>query len=490
MILRPRTALTLASLLLSACGGGAEGAEPASPHASTPPSLAPFELRDTLAACPAPAEASDDDAEVDEAARAEAEGLAILVTSDAGMLQVARDDVARLGDDATAALVALARDGGRPDRERASALDLIDLASERGADGLLSLASDAEPGWMRARAAWRLAEDGPDRLLPALVLRLKYERDHETVVWLAVALARHGNLAGLDGLIAIAGNAQSPAQSSAQRELSALLARFGQESATDLWRAWRRPADERDFAPPARSPALRAALCGWVARLNEFQLRGVDDARFLLQRMDVAAVDVLGEALHDRDVYVRVHAAQCLQRMGRRAAGAGAELLAALGDPELAPHAAVALGQVDHGPAAEVLADLLHPDTAPGLRLACARALGYLSVLSPRRAAAVLSPLLDAEPAELAQAAAESLVRADPDAEEVALRLTVWLEDERVDPASSERALRDWLYARDAGDLLARWDALAPPGRAAEEPSATRARRAARAELVRAHLAR
>ena len=59
-------------------------------------------------------------------------------------------------------------------------------------------------GFTRLPPLGYLGRLGLDRSVPALVLRLKYETDHEAVVWLAFALARHANYAGLLGLRTVA----------------------------------------------------------------------------------------------------------------------------------------------------------------------------------------------------------------------------------------------------------------------------------------------
>jgi hypothetical protein len=476
----------LALALVPGCGGDSPPASPATGGGAAPA----FELRDVvaaaLAALPAPAEPEP----LDEDALAELGGLCSLAGSETAMVAVAREDVARFpAASAARALAGIARDAELSDRDRTGAVDLIPVEHERGSDELARLAGSANegtPAWLRARAAWRLAQGGSDHVVPALLVPLKYEKDHETVVWLGAALARRANFAGLDGLIAIERIADSPARANAAYELGAILQAVGVASVDALWRAWRTGDPDGVLPHPERSARYRREIWAWVARMNEFQLRGVDDARFLLERMDRDAARILGEALHERDLYVRVHGAQSLARMGPRGAAACAELRAALGEREVAPHAALALGHVGCRDAYADLAARLAPETAVELRLACTRALGFLGEAA---AAGALRGLFDAEPAELAQAATESVALLDGEARDAAGRLLDWIEDPRVEPASSERALRAWLYERGADDLLKRWDALATPADFAETPEEARARRGARVTLVRAYLA-
>jgi len=236
---------------------------------------------------------------------------------------------------------------------------------------------------------------------------------------------------------------------------------------------------------PERSDRYRREVWHWIGRLNEYQLRGVDDARFILERLDDVAARIMGQALHERDVYIRVHTAQSLERMGPRGKSACPDLRAALGEPELSPHAIIAMGSVGCSEAFGDLVARLSDSTPIAQRLAAARALGHLGDAG---ATPALRKLFDAEPAEVAQAACESVVLLDPAATDAVERALAWIEDPRVEPASSERAVRAWLYEKGEDDVLARWDALATPSDVAETIEQARARRAERVALVRAIL--
>ena len=457
-------------LLLASCDGQVD------PPVSTAPELPPFALwQRIVSAGPLLGSTGAVGPEVQE----ELVGLCTLVSSDPAMLELAREDIARMPD-AGRGLFDIARDSEEADAVRAAAIDLQPLAG-----WLLDLAkSDRVPSWTRARAAWRLSEIGPDLFVPEYLLRLRYERDHDTVVWIAAALARHGNLAGVDGLIAIAGNQASAGAASAQHVLAGLRERYGVDSNAALWRTWRVPPEQRAAPLPERSSKYVAVTKWRVRDLADFQLRGVDDGRFVLSRMDGDTALVLADALHDENPYTRVHAAQCLQRMGARGRAAGPELVLALAEPLLAPHAAKAIGQVGFAEGEPVLVAHLVPAVPLELRLACARALGFLGEPSALDA---LSALFDDPDPELAQATTESVVRLDADARDAARRLVGYLDDAELEPATSERALRAWLYERGADEEVAAWDAWRGAG-VVETVEEAQARRDARARLVVGYL--
>lgn len=144
----------------------------------------------------------------------------------------------------------------------------------------------------------------------------------------------------------------------------------------------------------------------------------------------------------------------------------------AAGDADLAERAEAALlARLDEVPPYEV-------------RVALARALSRLPGGGPTER---LRSLFDAAPgSDMRIAAAEGLLRSEGD-RAVALR---WLADEleaRVgDPAGAEALLEDWLRAGGGPDgLLEAWLTHAPPAAVIHTSEQARARRAARAALVR-----
>ena len=183
----------------------------------------------------------------------------------------------------------------------------------------------------------------------------------------------------------------------------------------------------------------------------------------------------LAQALLDQDVYVRVHAAQCLERMGPRARESSAALIEALDDPLLAPQAALALGAIGAEQAVPFLTGALDRKNPFDLRLAAAWG---LQKLAKSEAAPSLAPLLaPEEPADLRGAAAAALLRCgDSSGRARALQvLGQLLSAENLERSPLERALEEEL-ARGETEIARRWRDLA------DLPDPERLK--ARAELV------
>jgi HEAT repeat protein len=217
----------------------------------------------------------------------------------------------------------------------------------------------------------------------------------------------------------------------------------------DAWYAV--PGTTLELAPPTPRHVLE--IWRRILALSEWQLRGVDDGRFVLSREGRAAAECLGRALRDEDRYIRTHAAQCLERMGRRGAIAGPQLVEALDDPEIAYQAAEALGGVHYEPATGALIERLSPKGPLELRVAAARALGQLE---GEAIAPALRPLLDeGEALDLRAAAASSLARtaALDDTRDAVALLVELLESPALEPTATELALDDWLARREQAGL-------------------------------------
>jgi HEAT repeat protein len=413
--------------------------------------------------------------------------------SDERLARAARDELATLGSAAAPLLgAALAEDDLRAEVRAAAAEALARIDTPESAEALLlrleRARREVDPeAWMRAHCAWRLGETAQDWVVPRLILCLRYETDHEAVVWLAGALARFGNLAGLEGLAVVARTSPRAEHASlAAEKLRAIALERGFDDSNSLRAVW--DAGDPEHRLGAAPFSARHELEVWriIAGFSEWQLRGVDDGRFVLSRAHPRCAAWLAEALSDENRYVRVHAAQCLERMGPRARSTGPALTAALDDPEIACEAAAALGAIDYTPGETALIARLDPRTAYELRVAAARALGTLGRTS---SVAALAPVAvrEAEPLDLRVAAACALIRCDPTrAPRAALELALeHLTSGAVEPAAPEAALESWLAARAASETAARAALDAWRAVAADDP---RSRLELRAEIARAAL--
>lgn len=444
---------------------------PASEPAPAPYTLEPVVARElstleaALAREPAPPRPAGPPLELSEAR----DLLGAVVGSEGKLRLAALDDLKQLGERVVPALRAeLVATDDDPALRAAAVEALAEIASPSAIEALLERLErarrepDPEP-WMRAHCAWRLPLAKADWAADRLLLALKYETDYETVIWLARSLEASGSLAGVVGLDVIA---RGP---DAERAAEA----------TSVLQAW---ADARQLAGPAEliaayhggefvareeptPPSVRARLRTWtrIQSLSEWQLRGVDDARFVLVQSGPSAVDALAKALHDENRYVRVHAAQVLERMGPRARAAVDPLIDALRERELAPQAARALGRIGEARARRALAAELDAARRFELRVAAARALADLGAEGEEGA---LQPLLDpATPLDLRNAAASALLSVrgfDDAAAELAL-IAAAIEANAAEAPPYEATVERWLarVGEPAAELRTRWAELA-----------------------------
>lgn len=424
--------------------------------------------------------------------------LAAVVAEGAELGQLALTDIQALGAPAEAAAARGLRDEQQPLTTRigcATVLGTFD--SEFGAGALLEVLEAAHTApLLRAHCAFALERGTQDWSVPRLVRRLRYETDREAWIFVARALARFENFAGLEGLLEIVG---SPAEDERWRnEADALLWQLATErefESPELL-AWHWQIGNVDGRIPPELSSVRQRLEVWrfVHDLGDFQLRPVDDGRFVLSHLGVVAAHALADALRDESPHVRLHSAQTLARMGPRAMVAGSALIEALDDPEAGAQAAQALGKIGVPAAEAALTERLGAAHPLALRVACAEALGWIG--SPSSSSALL-PLLDPrEPVDLRAAAAAGLLRTQPAAEtRQAVALLLELFDEpRLDPARPEAELGAWLertargdslLAADAGELLQRWNELdSSTASGPQDQAALSARRTARRALL------
>lgn len=243
-----------------------------------------------------------------------------------------------------------------------------------------------EHSLVRSQAAFALGELGQRAGALPLSLRLKYERDPEALVWVADALAALGNGSGLHLLVWAMD--QAATAEAAGRQAVVILTRAGrppaaqpayadlQAAVADLQHDWHRTGLlPPDAAEPAADPPITARIARRLLVLPEFQLRPVDDTRFILSRTGRLGVPLLRLAITASEPYLRSHALEVLRDLGPCAADAAPDVLPLLGDPLCRADAVRALGAMRARSAAPLLrAWLRHPEVE--LRAAAAGALG------------------------------------------------------------------------------------------------------------------
>jgi HEAT repeat protein len=383
---------------------------------------------------------------------------------DTPMREAALAEMAEIGDPAVPYLEARMWDPETGVKENISCADsLARIGSVRAAEALLrrgeqerdpDSAREGKLLWARQQALYRLGSVGQDWVVPRLLVRLVREQSQEPLLWVAKSLGQYDNLAGIDTLRHLAKNAEFPG---VRKEALTIIGELAKErQLTDvthlavLWRGETPPGKEPQ---PEPQPSKRLQLEVWrmIASLAEWQLRGVDEARFVLGNMNAWAAGPLAEALGDENRYVRLHAAQALERMGPRGRAAGPALVRALDDPLLAAQAAAALGALEHVQAIEPLAQRARAAKDLEVRVAATRALGMLESVKGQRSAELYAELFGAQqPLELRVAAAEALVRTAPANAPGSVTaevdfLLAQMRASDVDPTGPERALERWI---------------------------------------------
>jgi HEAT repeat protein len=485
-----------ATLLLTLALGASCGTEPSQPAPApfvTKSVLAPAlqnleaSLASGLASIGAKPEPGPDDQEL-------GEGLIMfLQTAPPGMGDAAFEDAHAQGD---VLVPVYARILGSDDfgaAEKAAAARLTAAIATPAAAELLinQLELNTMPS-VRATCAWKLGDMGFDFVIPALIKRLKYEKDSSVTPWLGSSLAKLGNFSGVAYMITVA--AWGGPGSQAAGELYRVVDAAGFEAAGALIEAWNTGDPQGLIPSQERSERYQLEVWQLVKDLTDFQLRGVDDSRFILSKLGKDAVPLLTEALFDENSYVRFHVAQALGRMGPRARNSGATLVLGLEDKLLAPYAAEALGSIDYPAAMKALLDATGSSHDPGLRLAAVRGLTSLadSAATPR----LRELVLEEDFPELAQSAAEGLLfcgQGDVFATQV-LAFAQAASETGLDADTSLNALAFWVRARaEAGETLAvqardAYDALAPEPGVPPTFEEDRARRQARLDLFGAAL--
>ena len=432
------------------------------------------------------------------------DGLVGMVVSDPRYLEAATGDVVAAANELAPALAAGLRELDRPAEDLKVLAQFARSAPHADtAAALAELSADHDDPTVRAFASWALITSaelaGSGGAVTALLRRLKYEKDTMALLWAARALAAHDNLSGLPTLAAIAGAGVEASGAANQQLYEVVRLTTGREDVTAedadrLMAEWAAGKRSRSSAAPT---SLRGEIWRLISDLSgeHFQLRGVDDARFILSRLGPWAATELGAALEDDDEYVRLHAAQVLERMGPRGEGAAPSLELALHDSNdgVAGAAAEALASVAPAAAGAPLAARLNEAPPHEVRVALIRSLG-------RTHAAPVELLLTAfeaegAPADLRLAAAEGLIAAQE--EQACLPWLASAMSQRFgDPAGAEALLGRWLAGIDSQDpelghwalLRPSWEDLGPQHAIIHTADQARERRAGRAQLLLNHL--
>lgn len=445
-------ALGCLALVLSACE------EPSAPKATLAPAVR-TDLRavatERIAALeaqlsPPPLPAPDEDL------RERVRGLLeTLSGADERLKRPARDEVRQIGPACAPVLSQMLFDAEAPLALRIVATQALgELDHPLAASALLRridagrLKKDPEP-LLRAHSAWRLGEGTQDWVVPQLLLCLRYETDNETVLYLALALAHFGVYSGMDALYVVARDDPRPEmreRASATLTQIAVEAEF--EAPAALYSAWKH-GDER-FADAPFSAARELEVWRLIRLFGEWQLRPVDDGRFVLSLEHAKVTPLLVAALDDENRYIRVHAAQCLERLGGRARAAGPRLLELIDEPQISDQVLLTLGALRYAPAEAALIERCGAAWPLEIRMTATRALGTLGSESSEPALRAL--LAERTPVDLRAAVLASLVGCAPlrvtldEARELREHMTAG----RVDSALPELALEAWLAARSA----------------------------------------
>ena len=253
---------------------------------------------------------------------------------------------------------------------------------------------------VRSRAAWLLGRTSRSILQFPLLLRLKDETEPAVTVWIAEALHRLGNDAGLVWIDA-AINHEATAQEAGTAALNLLREDGATLAEQPTWlelqqelqqrtKTWRRTGiGSRDGVTPPDAAEVLAILCKHLSITESFLLRPIDEAKFVIIRSGVLALPTVEIAITAAEPYLRSVALQILAELGRTANPLCTKTLPLLGDPLTAAYAMRALGELGCSDAtAHLVARLSSPDIE--LRASAAGALGLFGATEHAPALAAL----------------------------------------------------------------------------------------------------
>lgn len=259
--------------------------------------------------------------------------------------------------------------------------------------GLEAALNDARVD-VRMQAAFALGELGDVAAVPALLLRAKDEASEgvpRTFIWLARALADLGNHSHVSFIARMMRHPEHSDEAGRQAiEVARNAGLDVGESPTwdalaaamlslqDYWVANGYALNTTAPDPLADDPAeksIQAVIAQRLLDLLEFNLRGVDECRYVVSHLGVRAMPMLERAITAEEPYIRAHSLEVVRDLGPAATSLTPTLITLLGDPFVRVYAAEALGRLGDAAALPYLrARLEHPD--PELRAKCAEALG------------------------------------------------------------------------------------------------------------------
>lgn len=303
--------------------------------------------------------------------------------------------LASLGMPAATPLLDAVRRVEALDYERVAILDALGRIGDRRAlPVLFALVADDESPIVRASASVALAEIGEVRVLPDLVLRLKYEEDGFVVNAICATLFKLGLATGIDKLL---GNLDGRIR--LREEAAEVLGKIlGDRFEFDPWGA----AGKRALAvekmrewwwlegPRVLStlnadldvdPELERRIIEVVFELSKYQMRNVDDGRYILEGLGGIGVPYLCLGLNDENQYVRAHCVEVFLRMGLPGREGRVTLRSIVGDPLLRPDVVRSLGVLEDRESLPLLFRALE-DRAIDVRICAVDALGCLGEAS------------------------------------------------------------------------------------------------------------
>ncbi len=304
------------------------------------------------------------------------------------------------------------------------------LSDEKDIDWALEEALlNADPN-VRMHAAEMLGKRGRRAAIPMLAVRLRsigYENDEKVRCAIMVALARLGVLglieelngwmqrpeaaqvAGLAAIDVLRAANRDPGESPSYADLEQGILALAKE-----WRETGVPPEDSKLptGPAAADPLLNARIAKLLVDLQEFQLRPVDETRFVLTHTGRLGLPLLHDALHAEQPYLRTHGLEIALGLEKVAHETVPDVMPLLNIQLDAPLAAKTLGAIGAHEAFDNLIEMLGSDRIE-YRAAAANALGRLGDL--RAVDGLLSHLRDeAEVVDVRVQAAYGLALLDP----------------------------------------------------------------------------